>query len=198
MCFRSIWASIRLWLTRVKKHEMDYPEQLEIKATNKDIALFAGLYWHREPESDLFDTVGPVWPEYISKLSKGQSLSLTKLDPDLTKLLFKLNYSIDKNYWIDKEEMYPDEWVTVFLLDASGKLLSDCSLLFWGQSFFEGVSLDYDDMNIEIDLNRVPEDVQTIVIAMTVADQQPQDLLCQLNNFFIGGENAVSGRKLAY
>ncbi|KMK68666.1 TerD family protein [Puniceibacterium sp. IMCC21224] len=136
-------------------------------------------------------------------LSKGQNLSLTKTDPGLTKVLVGLGWDERQT---DGSEFDLD--ASAFLLNASGKARSDADFIFYNQmnSVCGSVSHtgdnrtgegDGDDESIKVDLSKVPQDVQTVAITVTIHDfEARRQSFGQVANAFIRVVNDETGNEV--
>ena len=136
-------------------------------------------------------------------LSKGQNLSLTKTDPGLTKVLVGLGWDERQT---DGSEFDLD--ASAFLLNASGKVRSDSDFIFYNQmnSACGSVSHtgdnrtgegDGDDEAVKVDLSKVPQDVQTIAITVTIHDfEERRQSFGQVANAFIRVVNDATDKEV--
>ncbi len=109
-------------------------------------------------------------------LSKGGNLSLTKVDPGLTKILVGLGWDARSTSGGDF-----DLDASAFLLSASGKVRSDGDFIFYNQLVSTDGSVEHtgdnrtgegdgDDEAVKVDLARVPQDVSRIIFPVTIHD----------------------------
>lgn len=109
-------------------------------------------------------------------LKKGGNVSLDKMAPGITKCLVGLGWDSRTTSGADF-----DLDASAFMLGESGKVLSDQHFIFYsalnsqcGSVEHTGDNLtgdgDGDDESIKIDLQNVPQNVQKIVIAVTIHD----------------------------
>lgn len=136
-------------------------------------------------------------------LSKGQNLSLTKTEPGLTKILVGLGWDERQT---DGAEFDLD--ASVFLLTAEGKIRSDADFIFYNQmnSACGSVSHtgdnrtgegDGDDESVKVDLSKVPQDVHTIAVTVTIHDfEARRQSFGQVANAFIRIVNDVTGNEV--
>ncbi|MUL35042.1 TerD family protein [Gloeocapsopsis dulcis] len=114
-------------------------------------------------------------------LTKGQRISLEKVAPGLSDVFVGLGWDVKAT---DTGSDF-DLDTSVFLLGASGKLISDAHLIFYNnltspdpeQSVKHGGDNltgagEGDDEVIKINLKKVPSDVQTIVVAVTIHEAE--------------------------
>lgn len=132
-------------------------------------------------------------------LSKGGNLSLSKEDPGLSKILVGLGWDPRAT---DGAEFDLD--ASAFLLDASGKVRNEQDFIFYNQLKSQDGSIEHtgdnrdgegdgDDESLKIDLNRVPESIQKIVIAVTIHDaEMRRQNFGQVSNAFIRVVNDVT------
>ena len=111
-------------------------------------------------------------------LSKGQNISLTKTAPGLTLALAGLGWDPRAT---DGAEFDLD--ASIFMLDMTGKVRSDADFIFYGQLKSACGAIkhtgdnrdgegDGDDESIQIDLSKVPEQVEKLVITVTIHDAE--------------------------
>jgi len=136
-------------------------------------------------------------------LSKGQNISLTKTDPGLVRVLIGLGWDERQT---DGSEFDLD--ASAFLLSGSGKVRGDADFVFYNQvkSSCGSVSHggdnrtgqgDGDDETVMVDLGKVPQDVQTVAITVTIHDfAARRQSFGQVANAFIRVVNEVSGREV--
>ncbi|MGR6036121.1 MAG: TerD family protein [Candidatus Nitrosoglobus sp.] len=137
-------------------------------------------------------------------LQKGGNLSLSKTDPNLTKILVGLGW--------DPRATHGTEFdldASAFLLGANSKVRSESDFIFYNQLRSPEGAVEHtgdnrtgvgegDDEVIKVDLNRVPNDVHKIVFTVTIhdADMRKQNF-GQVSNSFIRIVNEVSGAEVA-
>ncbi len=111
-------------------------------------------------------------------LSKGGNLSLSKTDPSLKRVLVGLGWDSRST---DGQDFDLD--ASAFLLGANGKVRSDADFIFYNQLKSADGSIEHtgdnrtgagagDDEAIRINLERVPMDIDKIVITVTIHDAQ--------------------------
>ncbi len=125
-------------------------------------------------------------------LSKGGNLSLSKTDPSLIHVLVGLGWDARATDGADF-----DLDASAFLLNSNNKVRSEADFIFYNQVRSTEGSVEHtgdnrtgagdgDDESIKIDLTRVPADVQTIAITVTIHEgQQRQQNFGQVHNAFI-------------
>jgi tellurium resistance protein TerD len=137
-------------------------------------------------------------------LQKGGNLSLSKTDPNLTKILVGLGWDprVTNGAEFDLD-------ASAFLLGANSKVRSESDFIFYNQLRSPEGAVEHtgdnrtgvgegDDEVIKVDLNRVPNDVYKIVFTVTIhdADMRKQNF-GQVSNSFIRIVNEVSGSEVA-
>lgn len=130
-------------------------------------------------------------------LSKGQNISLSKEAPGLTKVLVGLGWD---ERTTDGQDFDLD--ASLFMLNASGKCRSDADFIFYNQMnspcgsvSHTGDNLtgegDGDDESIKVDLSKVPADVHTLAVTVTIHDYEARkQSFGQVANAFIRIVNA--------
>jgi tellurium resistance protein TerD len=125
-------------------------------------------------------------------LKKGGNISLAKADPTLTKVFIGLGWDARST---DGAKFDLD--ATAFLLDARGKVRGDHDIVFYGQLTNPDESVthtgdnrtgdgDGDDESIIVDLNKVSNSIEKIVIAVTIHEAEARrQNFGQINNAFI-------------
>lgn len=137
-------------------------------------------------------------------LQKGGNLSLSKTDPNLTKILVGLGWDprVTNGAEFDLD-------ASAFLLGANSKVRSESDFIFYNQLRSPEGAVEHtgdnrtgvgegDDEVIKVDLNRVPNDVYKIVFTVTIheADMRKQNF-GQVSNSFIRIVNEASGSEVA-
>ena len=133
-------------------------------------------------------------------LTKGQRVSLEKVAPGLTEIFIGLGWDIkatDTGYDFDLDS-------SVFLLNSNEKLISDNHLMLYNNltspdtdksvqhmgDNLTGVG-EGDDEVIKVNLKKVPNEVQKIVVAVTIHEaQQRSQNFGQIRNAFVRVVNA--------
>ena len=126
-------------------------------------------------------------------LQKGQKVDLTKGNPGLSKILIGLGW--DTNKYDGAADFDLD--ASAFLLSTSGKVSSEKEFIFYGNLSHASGSVKHlgdnrtgegegDDEQIQIDLAKVPADVDKIAITVTIyeSDARKQNF-GQVSNAFI-------------
>lgn len=125
-------------------------------------------------------------------LKKGGNISLAKADPTLNKVLIGLGWDARST---DGAKFDLD--ATAFLLDARGKVRGDYDIVFYGQLKNPDGSVthtgdnrtgdgDGDDESIIVDLNKVSNAIEKIIIAVTIHEAEVRrQNFGQINNAFI-------------
>lgn len=111
-------------------------------------------------------------------LSKGQNVSLSKTDPSLKKVLIGLGWDARATDGADF-----DLDASVFMTGENGKVISDNHFVFYnnllspcGSVEHTGDNLtgdgDGDDETVIVDLDKVPSNIKSIVITVTIHDAE--------------------------
>ncbi len=108
-------------------------------------------------------------------LSKGGNISLSKTDPSLTKLIIGLGWDTRAT---DGQDFDLD--ASAFLTNAAGKTRGDSDFIFYNNlSTPDGVTHtgdnrtgegDGDDEQIKVDLTKIPADVASVFMSVTIHD----------------------------
>lgn len=137
-------------------------------------------------------------------LQKGQKVDLTKTNPGLTKILIGLGW--DTNKYDGGSEFDLD--TAAFLLTESGKVKDQGDFVFYGNLAHSSGSVVHkgdnltgagegDDEQIEIDLSKVPADIQKIDFTVTIYDPETRKQnFGQVSNAFIRVVNADTNEEL--
>ncbi len=133
-------------------------------------------------------------------LAKGQRVSLEKVAPGLSEVLIGLGWDVkstDTGYDFDLDS-------SLFLLGANEKLISDNHFIFYNNLIspdpdksvqhlgdnLTGVG-EGDDEVVKINLKKVPNDIQKIVVTVTIHEaQQRKQNFGQVQNAFVRIVNA--------
>ncbi|MDB9446141.1 TerD family protein [Anabaena sp. CS-542/02] len=139
-------------------------------------------------------------------LTKGQRVSLEKVAPGLTEVFVGLGWDVkptDTGYNFDLD-------ASAFLLSSNEKLISDNHFIFYNNQTSPDVSKsvehtgdnltgagDGDDEVIKISLQKVPADIQKIVITVTIheAGKRGQNF-GQVQNAFVRIVNAQTNQEV--
>lgn len=133
-------------------------------------------------------------------LSKGGNLSLSKTDPNLTKILVGLGWDERAT---DGAEFDLD--ASVFLLNSTGKVRSDADFIFYNQLKSADGSVEHtgdnrsgqgdgDDEAVKVDLSRVSPDIDKIAVTVTIHDAEARrQNFGQIANAFIRVVNDITG-----
>lgn len=136
-------------------------------------------------------------------LQKGGNLSLSKTDPDLTRILVGLGWDPRATNGIEF-----DLDASAFLLDTSGKVRGESDFIFYNQLRSPDGSVEHtgdnrtgagagDDEVIKVDLGRVPAYVDKIAFTVTIHDAQARGQnFGQVGNSFIRVVNEVTGAEV--
>ena len=139
-------------------------------------------------------------------LSKGQKVDLTKTNPGLTKIMVGLGWDVNK---YDSGGDF-DLDAAAFLLGANGKAASESDIIFYHNKTGAAGSVQHmgdnktgvgegDDEVINIDLSKVPANVDKIDFTVTIfeADARNQNF-GQVNNAYIRVMNQDNGEELLH
>lgn len=139
-------------------------------------------------------------------LAKGQRVSLEKVAPGLTEVFVGLGWDVkttDTGYDFDLDS-------SVFMLGSNEKLISDNHFIFYNNltspdsnkslqhlgDNLTGIG-DGDDEVIKINLQKVPADVQKIVITITIHEAQKRGQnFGQVSNAFVRVVNAQTSQEV--
>lgn len=137
-------------------------------------------------------------------LSKGGNISLSKADPNLTRILVGLGWDARSTSGNDF-----DLDASAFLLSEHGKVRSDADFIFYNQLKSADGSVEHtgdnrtgqgdgDDEAIRIDLSRVPQEITRIIFPVTIhdADARRQNF-GMVRNAFIRVANADTQIEIA-
>lgn len=137
-------------------------------------------------------------------LSKGGNISLSKADPNLTRILVGLGWDARSTSGNDF-----DLDASAFLLSEHGKVRSDADFIFYNQLKSADGSVEHtgdnrtgqgdgDDEAIRIDLSRVPQEITRIIFPVTIhdADARKQNF-GMVRNAFIRVANADTQIEIA-
>ncbi|MBR1807105.1 MAG: TerD family protein [Selenomonadaceae bacterium] len=137
-------------------------------------------------------------------LKKGQKVDLTKTNPGLKEVLIGLGW--DTNKYDGGSDFDLD--AAAFLLNGQGKVNSDDDFIFYQNLKHASGSVEHlgdnltgagegDDEEIQIDLSKVPENVEKIDFTVTIyeAEERKQNF-GQVENAFIRVVNKASGEEL--
>lgn len=109
-------------------------------------------------------------------LKKGGNVSLSQVDPSLSRILVGLGWDARATDGADF-----DLDASVFMLCDSGKVRSDVDLIFYNQLKSQCSSVEHtgdnrtgagdgDDEAIKVQLNRIPDAIKKLVIVVTIHD----------------------------
>jgi tellurium resistance protein TerD len=137
-------------------------------------------------------------------LSKGGNLSLSKEAPGLSKIIIGLGWDTRST---DGQAFDLD--ASAFLLNEANKTRSDADFIFYNQLKSADGSVEHtgdnttgegegDDEQIKVDLNRVPQDIQKISVAVTIHDAAPRNQnFGMVANAFIRVVNEANNGEIA-
>lgn len=136
-------------------------------------------------------------------LSKGQNVSLSKTDPSLKKVLLGLGWDARSS---DGQDFDLD--TAVFMTNQTGKVLSDAYFIFYnqlqspcGSVIHTGDNLtgagDGDDETLMVELDKVPAEVQTLWITVTIHEAvNRRQNFGQVRNAFVRLVNHETGQEM--
>ncbi len=137
-------------------------------------------------------------------LSKGQKVDLTKGNPGLKNIMVGLGWDVNS---FDSGADF-DLDVSAFLCGSNGKCPNDKDFIFYGNLVHPSEAVkhmgdnltgegDGDDEQIQIDLVKIPENIEKIAFTVTIyeAEQRRQNF-GQVNNAFIRIYNEVTGEEM--
>jgi len=137
-------------------------------------------------------------------LSKGGNVSLSKEAPGLNRILIGLGWDTRSTDGADF-----DLDASLFMLNAEGRVRSDADFIFYNNLKSQDGSVEHqgdnrtgqgegDDEKINIDLAKVPADVKTIAITVTIdeADTRRQNF-GQVSDAYIRILDKVTGNEIA-
>ncbi|MEH2310984.1 MAG: TerD family protein [Nostoc sp.] len=139
-------------------------------------------------------------------LTKGQRISLEKVAPGLSEVFVGLGWDVKAT---DTGQDF-DLDASVFLLNANGKLISDAHVIFYNNQTspdpeksiqHTGDNLtgagEGDDEVIKINLKKVPADIQTILIAVTIHEAEVRHQnFGQVQNAFVRVVNSQTNEEV--
>lgn len=137
-------------------------------------------------------------------LTKGQKVDLTKDNPNLTKILVGLGWDVNT---FDSGSTF-DLDASVFMVGSNGKCTTENEFIFYGNLTHSSESVkhmgdnrtgegDGDDEQIEIDLTKIPANIDRIAFTVTIyeADERRQNF-GQVNNSYIHIQDMITGTDL--
>jgi tellurium resistance protein TerD len=139
-------------------------------------------------------------------LTKGQRISFDKVAPGLSEVFVGLGWDLkatDTGHDFDLDS-------SIFLLNANGKLISDAHLIFYNNQTSSdpdksvqhlGDNLtgagEGDDEVMKINLKKVPSDIQTILIAVTIHEAETRHQnFGQVQNAFVRVVNSQTNEEV--
>ncbi|MBN3870170.1 TerD family protein [Nostoc sp. JL33] len=139
-------------------------------------------------------------------LTKGQRISLEKVAPGLSEVFVGLGWDVKAT---DTGQDF-DLDASVFLLNANGKLISDAHVIFYNNQTspdpeksiqHTGDNLtgagEGDDEVIKINLKKVPSEIQTILIAVTIHEAEVRrQNFGQVQNAFVRVVNSQTNEEV--
>ncbi len=137
-------------------------------------------------------------------LTKGQKVDLTKDNPNLTKILVGLGWDVNA---FDSGAAF-DLDTSVFMVGSNGKCPTEKEFIFYGNLEHSSGSVkhmgdnrtgegDGDDEQIEIDLTKIPANIDKIAFTVTIyeADERRQNF-GQVSNSYIHIQDMITGADL--
>lgn len=137
-------------------------------------------------------------------LSKGGNVSLTKAEPGIEKVTVGLGWDARATDGADF-----DLDASCFMLGANGKVRSDNDFIFYNQpASLDGSVIhkgdnrtgsgEGDDESIEVDLTKVPADVEKLAITVTIHEAaERRQNFGMVNNAYVRIVNQASGKEVA-
>lgn len=137
-------------------------------------------------------------------LSKGGNISLSKEAPGLTQIMVGLGWDARST---DGQDFDLD--ASAFLLAATGKVRSDADFIFYNQPRTADGSVahggdnrtgvgDGDDESINVDLGKIPADVQRIAVCVTIHEAEARrQNFGMVQNAFVRVVNAATNAEVA-
>ncbi|MEY8800261.1 TerD family protein [Leisingera sp. XS_AS12] len=137
-------------------------------------------------------------------LSKGSNISLSKTDPSLTRLLVGLGWDPRAT---DGQEFDLD--ASLFMVNGTGKVRGPEDFIFYKQLTSPCGSIEHtgdnrtgegegDDEVINIDLSKVPADIQRLIVTVTIHDaEQRRQSFGQVGGAFMRVVNRDSNAEVA-
>ncbi|KTF68997.1 TerD family protein [Sphingomonas sp. HT-1] len=137
-------------------------------------------------------------------LSKGGNVSLSKEEPNLSKILIGLGWDTRATDGADF-----DLDASAFLLASGDKVRGDSDFIFYNNLRSSDGSVEHtgdnrtgegdgDDEALKVDLTRVPEQVQKIAIAVTIHEgESRRQSFGMVSNAFIRIVNDATGREIS-
>ncbi|MCR5204146.1 MAG: TerD domain-containing protein [Lachnospiraceae bacterium] len=137
-------------------------------------------------------------------LQKGQKIDLTKSNPGLNKLLVGLGWDTNKysgGYDFDLD-------ATVFLLKEDNKVSSNQDFVYYGNLKHSSGSVEHmgdnvtggtggDDEQVQVDLGRVPSNIERIAVAVTIYDAEKRNQnFGQVSNAYIHIVDKTTGNEI--
>jgi len=137
-------------------------------------------------------------------LSKGQKISLTKENPNLTKIMVGLGWDVNafdsgSNFDLD---------ASAFLVGANGKCPTEKEFVFYGNLEHSSGSVKHmgdnltgegegDDEQIMVDLTKIPDNIEKVAFTVTIYDaNRRRQNFGQVSNAYIRIVDEVTGTEL--
>lgn len=136
-------------------------------------------------------------------LNKGGNISLSKEDPNLVRVLAGLGWDTRTT---DGQDFDLD--ASAFMVNAAGKVRSDADFIFYGQLRSAEGSVEHtgdnrtgegdgDDEVLKVNLQNVPQDIQKIVLTVTIHEAEARrQNFGQVQNAFVRIVNEDTGREI--
>lgn len=137
-------------------------------------------------------------------LSKGQKVNLTKGNPGLRNIMVGLGW--DVNLFDSGADFDLD--AAVFMLNASGKCPTEQEFIFYGNLSHTSGSVNHmgdnltgdgdgDDEQIQVDLSKVPTNIEKLVFTVTIYDAEARKQnFGQISNAFIRFVDESAGTEI--
>lgn len=135
--------------------------------------------------------------------SKGGNISLSKEAPSLTKITVGLGWDVRQT-----DGAAFDLDASAFLLNGTGKVRSDADFIFYNQLESACKSVrhtgdnltgegDGDDESVDVDLTKVPAEVQKIAVAVTIHEGEARrQNFGMVSNAFVRVVDQITGREI--
>ncbi|PXX74495.1 TerD family protein [Rivihabitans pingtungensis] len=136
-------------------------------------------------------------------LRKGENVSLSKNEPDLCHVLIGLGWEARSSNGSDF-----DLDASLFMLTAHGRVRGDTDFIFYGQLTSPCGSIEHtgdnktgagegDDEAIRVTLNKVPVDIERLVVAVTIHEaEQRQQSFGQVRDAFVRLVNTDNNQEI--
>lgn len=140
----------------------------------------------------------------VIQLSKGQRVDLTKGNPSLDNIVIGLGWDVKR---FDGGEEY-DLDASAFLLNSAGKCRSESDFIFYNNLQSVDGSIvhtgdnrtgegDGDDEQINMNLSKIPQDVNRISLVVTIHDaENRRQNFGQISNAYVRLVNETNGEEI--